>query len=168
MPNCCRLGSTLIHLMRVPFTNHAAAMTIACIALHGCSTGVRSDPAMATRPYPFQLTQERVIEAQVLNDGVDMVIVNATVLEFNNVDVWLNQRYMRHIEHISAGETLRLSIIDFWDHRGEAPFPGGIFRRFQPTPIRLVQIQTGATDPLIGLIAIPTEREIDKSRLATQ
>ncbi len=136
----------------------------ACVS---CGTGVRTDPAKATRAYPFELSQKRVLNAQVLNVDATMVIVNATLEEFKEVDVWLNQRYLQHVQHIAPGETIRLAVEDFWDHRGEAPFPGGIFRRFQPTPIRLVQFQTAAGDELIGLISIPTERELDRARLAT-
>ncbi|MSR41680.1 MAG: hypothetical protein EXS10_07235 [Phycisphaerales bacterium] len=151
------------------FTAHSifAAATIIVASLSGCGTGVRTDPAKATRPYPFELAQGSVLEVQVLNVDEYMVIVNATLHEFTEVDVWLNQRYLQHVARIGPGETLQLEVAEFWDHRGEAPFPGGIFRRFQPTPIRLVQIQTAAKDPLIGLVAIPTERELERARLAT-
>ncbi len=156
-------------MIRAPFPTRIPALLASLLvcALQGCGTGVRSDPTKATRPYPFELSQSRVLNAQVLNVDSNMVIVNATLEEFNDVDVWLNQRYLQHVAHISPGETIRLNVEDFWDHRGEAPFPGGIFRRFQPTPIRLVQFQTSAKEPLLGLVSIPTERELERARLAT-
>lgn len=88
-----------------------------------------------------------------------MIIVNATTRSFDNVDVWLNERYVQHVERIAPGENKRLSLAEFWDIRGEGPNPGGLFRYYQPTPIRLVQIQTDTTSPLLGLQAVLEEIE---------
>jgi len=133
-------------------------------SLAGCEN-MRSDPAKATRAYPFNLTQARVAEIQVFNDGDAMLIVNATVEGWTDADVWLNQRYLHRIEKLSAGQTLRIPLDQFWDARGEGPFPGGLLRYYPPTPIRLVQIQTAPDAPLIGFKAIPTERELDLAQL---
>ncbi len=130
----------------------------------GCET-VRSDPTKATRVYPFNLPQERVADIQVFNDGDAMLIVNATVERWSNAELWLNQRYLHHIDSLNAGQTLRIPLDQFWDVRGEGPFPGGLLRYYPPTPIRLVQIQTAPDAPLVGLKAIPTERELDLSQL---
>ena len=53
----------------------------------------------------------------------------------------------------------------FWDLRGEGPFPGGLLRYYPPTPVRLVQLQPAPDAPLVGLVAIPTERELDTIRI---
>lgn len=121
---------------------------------------MRSDPAQATRQYPFWLKQGEVVPVQVLTDGEAMVIVNATTANYENVDIWLNQRYLRHVDRIGPGENKRLPLGEFWDVRGEGPNPGGAFRYYQPTPIRLVQIQVDGTSPLVGLQAVLTEAEI--------
>lgn len=136
----------------------------AVTALAACET-VRRDPTKATRAYPFELKQERVSDIQVFNDGDAMLIVNATVESWSNADIWLNQRYMHHIDRLDSGQTLRIPLEDFWDARGEGPFPGGLLRYYPPTPIRLVQIQTGPETPLVGFKAIPTERELDLAQL---
>lgn len=120
---------------------------------------VRSDPEMATRQYPFWLKQAETIDAQVIEDGDMMLIVNATPRSFTNVDVWLNQRYLHHLEQIEPGANVRIYMGDFWDVRGEGPNPGGALRYFRPTPIRLVQLQVDKTSPLVGLRAVLTERE---------
>lgn len=130
----------------------------------GCET-VRRDPAKATRAYPFHVPQERVADIQVFNDGDAMLIVNATVESWNDADIWLNQRYVHRIPRLSSGQTLRIPLDQFWDARGEGPFPGGLLRYYPPTPIRLVQIQTAPEAPLVGFKAIPTERELDLSQL---
>jgi hypothetical protein len=120
---------------------------------------IRSDPAKATRQYPFWLKPGETIDAQAIADGDTMVIVNATTRSFENVDIWLNQRYLCHVDRLAAGENKRIPMGDFWDIRGEGPNPGGALRYFQPTPIRLVEIQLDATQPLVGLKAVLTEVE---------
>jgi hypothetical protein len=136
-----------------------AVVAIASLALTSACQTVRSDPAKATRQYPFWLKQGETLPIQVLPEGESMIIVNATTRRFENVDVWLNERYLQHVDLIDAGENKSLSMADFWDIRGEGPNPGGLFRYYQPTPIRLVQIQTDANSPLIGLQAVLTELE---------
>jgi len=140
------------------FLAGTAALLSACEA-------IRYEPTKATRAYPFNLPQARTAAVQVFNDGEAMLIVNATVESWQNIDLWLNQRYMLHLDRIDAGQTLRLSLGDFWDVRGEGPFPGGLLRYYPPTPIRLVQIQSSADAPLVGFVSIPTERELDAAKL---
>ena len=74
-------------------------------------------------------------------------------------------RYVKRVDALAAGATLRIPLGDFWDVRGEGPFPGGLLRYYPPTPIRLVQIQTAPNAPFIGFKSIPTERELDAARL---
>lgn len=136
----------------------------ALATLAGCES-MRYEPTKATRAYPFKLRQERVAEVQVFNDGDAMRIVNATVETWGPVDVWLNQRYLHRIDGIAAGATVRIPLGAFWDVRGEGPFPGGLLRYYPPTPIRLVQVQAAPDAPLVGFVAIPTERELDLARL---
>lgn len=133
-------------------------------ALFGCET-TRFDPSKATRPYPFGKEQVVAAGVQVFNDGDAMLIVNASVESWKDVDVWLNQRYLFQGASLAAGETLRIPLEQFWDVRGEGPFPGGLFRYYAPTPIRLVQLQVEGDGPLVGFLAIPTERELDQARL---
>lgn len=119
------------------------------------------DPAQATRAYPRSLKQESVVDIQVisnLNQGA-LKLVNATANTYTDFDLWINQRYMRHIPELKPGQTLELDIESFWDERGEGPFPGGWFRYYQPTPIVLAQIQVGPDKPLIGLISKPPDTD---------
>jgi hypothetical protein len=146
-----------VHRIRVALVALTVTLTVT-LALAGCQT-VRSDPSKATRQYPFWLKQGETLPIQVLPDGESMIIVNATPRSFDNVDIWLNERYVLHVDRIAPGENKRLAMADFWDIRGEGPNPGGLFRYYQPTPIRLVQIQTDVTSPLIGLQAVLAESE---------
>lgn len=143
----------------------ACLLAAASAAIFGGCETIRYEPTKATRAYPANIPQERVAEVQVFNDGDAMLIVNATVESWTNVDIWLNQRYLKHVDALTAGQTLRIPLSEFWDVRGEGPFPGGLLRYYPPTPIRLVQIQTAPDAPLIGFLSIPTERELDAAQL---
>ena len=155
-----RLSAPLLFAALIP------ALIVAPM-MGGCET-VRRDPTKATRLYPFNLPQERVANVQVFNDGDAMLIVNATTESWSQADLWLNQRYVHRIARLASGQTLRIPLDQFWDVRGEGPFPGGLFRYYPPTPIRLVQIQVSPDKPLVGFKAIPTERELDLSQLKKQ
>ncbi|MHC4989349.1 MAG: hypothetical protein ACYTGC_00070 [Planctomycetota bacterium] len=139
------------------------------LALGGCLPATY-DPARATRPYPDELhlasltdgqgqvvRRPQVIDMQVFRDGASIEIVNSTARSFEDFDLWVNQRFMRRVESLPAGDKIRLSLWDFYDELGEAFNAGGLWRTVEPTPVRLVQIQTGPEDPLIGLITIRAE-----------
>lgn len=98
---------------------------------------------------------------QVFRSGPDIEIVNATAQSYRDFDLWVNQRFVHHIDALPAGESLTLSLWDFFDERGERFNAGGFFRTMEPTPVRLVQIEQSPESALIGLVAIP---EIDTVR----
>lgn len=129
------------------------AMTVITLMMSACG-GRRYDPAMATRPYPAELGQSETIQAQVFRKGPNLTIVNASPQGFKDADLWLNRRYMYHLDSLKPGQTITLSLRDFFDAWGETPIPGGFFRTEDPTPSVLVQIQADQESPLIGLITI--------------
>ncbi len=109
--------------------------------LFGC--GARKyDPNLATRPYPVHLHQPESVDIQVFRKGVNLELVNATARSYRDFDLWVNQRYVRHIEKLAAGESIRVSLWGFRDERGEVINAGGFWRTDEPTPVRMVQIQT--------------------------
>lgn len=133
-------------------------LALMCASISGCGGRVYA-PSQATRPYPKELMQGHTIQAEASREGSQLVIVNATPQSFSNFDVWLNQRYMHHIDNLEAGKTLRLNITDFYDTWGETPVPGGFFRTQRPTPVVLVQFQLDRTQPLQGLVTVPVNDE---------
>lgn len=138
----------------------AGILIIAGIAstllLPACS-GQRYDPALATRPYPVALDQDRVVDIQVFRDGADLIVVNASPQSFTDFDLWVNRRYMLHVESLAAGQSGRFNFGDFFDRWGESPIAGGFFRTERPTPIVLVQLQIGEDTPLLGATSVPEE-----------
>jgi hypothetical protein len=124
----------------------------ACLLLAACQH-YPYQPDKATRAYPQQLKQVEAPNIQVIPDigNGSFTVVNASPKSYTNFDLWLNRRYMRHVDELLAGQSVVLEVESFWDERGEGPFPGGWFRYYQPTPIVLVQIQLGPDEPLVGL-----------------
>ena len=112
--------------------------------------------------YPEQLGQSEVVDVQVSRSGDTMTIVNGTAIDFQDINLWLNRRYMQHIEKIAPGETLKLEMGSFWDAWGGGPNPGGLLRWYVPTPIVLVQAQIDETSPMIGFVAIPETDELGR------
>jgi len=135
--------------------------TLLLALLTGCFPK-RYNPAKATEMYPEELGQSEVVDVQVSRSGDRMTIVNGTAIEFKDINLWLNRRYMRHIDRIAAGETLVLDMGSFWDAWGGGPNPGGLLRWYVPTPIVLVQAQIDETSPMIGFLAIPNTNELGR------
>ncbi len=94
---------------------------------------------------------------QVIPGPKSVRLVNATATSYSNFDLWLNQRYVTHVQALPSGQTVEVALDQFWDERGEAPFAGGWFRYYQPTPIVLMQIQSDEKSPLVGLVCVLPE-----------
>jgi hypothetical protein len=122
----------------------------------GCSRRMY-DPALATRPYPHHLHQSEAADIQVFRDGPSIEIVNATPRSFYDFDLWINQRYVRRIEALRAGETIQVSLWEFYDLRGDRFSAGGLWRTEPATPLSLAEIQEAEDEPMIGLVAIPED-----------
>ncbi|MCK4872559.1 MAG: hypothetical protein KAS72_07525 [Phycisphaerales bacterium] len=121
----------------------------------GCGHVLYDQP---TRPYPEDTRQSRVADVQVFRDGPTITLVSATGESFQDVSLWLNQRYMQHITALPAGAQLTLDLFDFRDDAGEAFRGGGFFAGYDPD--RLVTAQIELTDgELVGLLVIPPRVE---------
>jgi hypothetical protein len=130
------------------------ALLLLVVMTSGCA-GRLYDPARATRAYPAERAHGETILAQATRDGDDLVLVNATAQSFENIDIWVNRRYMLHIESFGAGATLVFPSTEFFDMWGETPSPGGFFRTKKPTPLLLVELEIDDTSPLVGLVTVP-------------
>ncbi|MHC5023625.1 MAG: hypothetical protein ACYTGG_06900 [Planctomycetota bacterium] len=122
----------------------------------GCARQ-RYFPDRASAPYPFELHTTHTVQIQVFREGVNLEVVNATAHTYRDFELWVNQRYHMHVDELPAGSTRRFSLWDFYDERGEVINAGGFFRSYEPTPVRLVEIQPRPGQPLIGLITIRAE-----------
>ncbi|MHC4219681.1 MAG: hypothetical protein ACYSU7_14660 [Planctomycetota bacterium] len=122
----------------------------------GCNRRMYN-PELATRSYPHDLHRPESVDIQVFRDGPSLEIVNATARSYRDFDLWVNQRYVHRLPALPAGETIRVSLWDFYDVRGDRYSAGGLWRTEPPMPLRLAQIQEAEDEPLIGLIAIPED-----------
>jgi len=141
--------------------SHHIALLLTILALSAGCARTMSDPARATASYPAHLHQAQSVDIQVFRDGTTIELVNATPRTYRDFDLWVNQRYVRHVESLPAGERITLSLWDFWDERGEVINAGGFWRTRAATPVRMVEIQLGEDEPMLGLIAIPSEAPPD-------
>lgn len=119
----------------------------------GCER-VKFDASRATGSYPEHLHRAESIDVQVFRKGPTMEIVNSTPRSYRDFTVWINQRYARNVSSMAAGETLKLSLWDFWDELGDRFSAGGFWRTEAPTPLSLVELQVADDQPLIGLVTI--------------
>lgn len=133
----------------------AAAFILGASPL-GCHRSLY-DADKATKAYPESLHTTSVVDIQVFREGESIELRNATATTYRDFDLWINQRWVRRVEELPAGGTLKLSLWEFWDERGETINAGGLFRTDVPTPVRLVEIQTGEASPMVCLIAIRSE-----------
>lgn len=136
----------------------AAAVLAASAAGAGCLHQTY-DPSRAVDGYPLDRTIEAITDIQVFRERDTLEIVNSTAHSYRDVTVWVNQRYALHVLEIPAGETVHLSLRDFFDERGEVISAGGFFRTTAPTPVRLVELERNGADGggMIGLITIRAE-----------
>jgi hypothetical protein len=139
--------------VRIPF--HLTFVAYA-LALTGCGQQI-NDPQLATEPYPLDRHTTNTVDIQVFRDGTKLEIINASAHSFSNFDLWINQRYVRHVDALRAGESITLSLWDFHDEFGDTFSAGGFFRAFDPMPVRMVEIQPAAGHDMLGLIAIRAE-----------
>jgi hypothetical protein len=129
---------------------------VAAAELGGCAH-TAYDPALATLPYPTDLHTNSVVDMQVFRRGTSIEIVNSTARSYADFDLWLNQRYVRRVDSLRAGESIHLSLWDFHDEYGDVFYAGGFFRTRPATPLRLVEIQQGPDQKMVGLITIRAE-----------
>jgi hypothetical protein len=130
-----------------------AAAVVVMLAGPGC-TPRSFDATRATRDYPAELHQPKSVDIQVFRRNTEIELVNATAHSYRDFDLWLNQRFTRRVAELPAGRSITLSLWDFFDVRGEVFRAGGFFRTEEPTQLRMVQIEPGNGEPLVGLITI--------------
>ncbi len=134
-----------------------SVLVILCPLLLTACGHTMYDPNHATAAYPFDLHQPGSVDIQVFRKGPTLEIVNSTPVAYRDVDIWINQRFTRHLDVLPAGATVQLSLWEFWDLRGDRFSAGGFWRTEEETPVRMVELQLNEGEPLVGLVAIYEE-----------
>ncbi|MBU3729646.1 MAG: hypothetical protein FGM37_10440, partial [Phycisphaerales bacterium] len=73
----------------------ALGSALAAGLLAGCST--LYDPSLETRPYPSELGQGSVVQVQAIPMELAVRVINATAIDYSDIDVWVNRRYVQHV-----------------------------------------------------------------------
>ena len=131
----------------------AVGLTMLATSVVGCTRGVVVTDGTVARGYPYETPIVRAIDVQVFRKKTTIELVNYTAHSYADFDLWLNERFVRHVERLEAGETLQLSLFEFVDEHGEGLNAGGLLASERPDPIVKAEIET--TEGLIGLVAIP-------------
>ncbi len=134
----------------------AIGASLASMSLGGCAATLY-DPALATRKYPEELSQSQVLQIQAVPQATTLQVINATATDFSDFDIWVNRRFVQHVNSMQAGKTIELKIEKFRDVWGQCPQPGGFWRTRAPTPLVFVQIQCKDATTLLGLVAVVPE-----------
>lgn len=121
----------------------------------GCTTTYHKDKA--TRYYPRDLHRPESVDIEVFRDGTAIQIVNSTPVSYYDFDLWVNQRFTSHLEMLSAGQTINVSLWDFYDVRGERFSAGGFWQTTPPMPVRMVELQDSETEPMVGLVMVVSD-----------
>jgi hypothetical protein len=112
------------------------------------------DPSKARGAYPYDLHSTTTIPVEVFRDGTTITIMNSTAGGWVDATIWINQRFSAPISGIAAGQMIEMDLVDFRDNIGESYPAGGLWATRRTMPVRLVELQANADEPLVGLIAI--------------
>ncbi|MDP7029195.1 MAG: hypothetical protein QF733_03140 [Phycisphaerales bacterium] len=112
------------------------------------------NPALARAAYPYDLHSTDTIPIEVFRDGTTISIVNSTASGWHDAIIWINQRFSAPLPSLRAGQTLQMELSAFRDDIGESFPAGGMWATRRSMPVRLVELQGAADQPLVGIIAI--------------
>jgi len=132
------------------------AMILLALSMASCIQHAKLSEGTMPRPYPYRAAILRAVDIQVFRDGSDIEIVNHSPHSFAQFDLWINERFVRRIESLPAGQTRRVSLFDFVDEYSDAFHGGGLFAIERADPVVKAEIESA--DGLIGLIVIPEDR----------
>lgn len=108
----------------------AAAAMLA--TLGGCRAPGTPTPdeqvARQVPPFPQETPVGPPLDVVVVRDGGGITLVNRTPRSYRNVDLWLNEQYVRRIDAIEIGVNPTLPLRTFVNRFGES-FPIGSFLR---------------------------------------
>lgn len=121
-----------------------------------CFSAGRLTEGTEPRPYPYDAPIIRTLDVQIFRDGSHIELVNHTTQSLADFDLWLNERYLRHVAALPPGESVTLSLYEFLDEFNEPFRGGGIWSTKLPEPIVKAEVQTA--NGLVGLISIPERK----------
>lgn len=128
------------------------------MTISACASKAHITEGTQPRPYPYEAPALEAAEIQIFRDGPKITVASHTVKSFEDFDLWLNERFVRHIDRLEAGDLLELRLNEFINEHGEPFKGGGFFGASEPDPIVKAEIEMA--DGMIAIVAIP-ERGAD-------
>lgn len=114
--------------------------------------GAVADPTAAANLkaeiYPAKAKLGDDLDIVVVRNGDQISIVNRTAVEYENVQIWLNQQYVGQLAKISIGTNNRYQLNHFINSHGEGFPVGGLLTPDRSYPIVLAELYeppTGAS-----------------------
>lgn len=123
----------------------------------GAGRGASATDLDSGRAYPYSAAILDPIEVMVYRTGARVELVNHTVRSFDGFDLWLNERYLKRVPGLQAGQTVTMSLHEFVDEYGEPFRAGGLLATRKSEPLSKAEIETD--EGLIGLLVVPLERQ---------
>lgn len=114
-------------MTRESLTRVATALCV-LLLLSACTARTAVMDAAATPPYPQQAAQGPDLDIVVVRHGDNIRLVNRTPRTYDNMELWLNQTYVRPIDHVAIGQDNVIALPEFINAYGE-PYPVGSFLR---------------------------------------
>ena len=112
-------------------------------SLTGCQLFSEKLTAEPGPVYPEAMPHGEVFDVQVFREVAELRFTNSTPIDFGPSTVWLNKRFSQPIAGIASGETVTMDLRLFVDQWGETFRAGGFYAQRDPSPVVLVELETG-------------------------
>lgn len=139
----------------------AVALAAPLLLIGGCASDAR-DPAflakLAKTNYPKDSARGEDVDIVVTRKGNTLKLNNRTPQSYENMQLWINQQYVRDVKILKIGNTAgenRFELTGFYNVRGE-PFPvGGLLTPDKGAHVVLAELYNPATGKRHRLLVRP-------------
>lgn len=133
-------------------------LLLASLVMGGCEGGIKlpdiprsayllgpnADPTAAkllkSEIYPAEAKLGDDLDIVVVREGGQITIVNRTAVEYDNVQIWLNQQYVGLLPKIKIGTKNRFNLNTFINQHGEGFPVGGLLTPDRSYPVVLAEL----------------------------
>ena len=130
--------------VRVAYPSAMSVLLIgAALALCSCHPPLESSDEvtdLARMPYPAQVQQGEDLAIVLRRTGDHIEVTNTTAQSYENVWMWLNQRYVGQIDLLTLGTGNRYDLGRFVNSHGERYPRGGFLKPDKSFPIILAEL----------------------------
>ncbi|QNN24226.1 hypothetical protein HED60_18770 [Planctomycetales bacterium ZRK34] len=82
-------------------------------------TAADTATGLAPQYYPAEAETAEPLDVEIVRVGNAIRFDNRTINEYRDVEIWLNQQYGAHIDHIAIGHNQPISLKSFVNQYGE-------------------------------------------------